>query len=82
MVEKKPTFGRARKLFPSNQAELCIATAWRLLKEGQTVLMFCPMRRSVLPLAATIIEMHKRGHISSVLEQSTSALASRASCGH
>jgi hypothetical protein len=32
------------------------------------------MRRSVLPLAATIIEMHKRGHIDSVLEQPPSAL--------
>ena len=74
VIAKKPTRGRARKLFPANQAELCIATAWRLVEEGQTVLVFCPMRRSVLPLAATIIEMHKRGHIDSVLEQPPSAL--------
>lgn len=74
VVAKKPTRGRARKLFPADQAQLCIATAWRLVEEGQTVLVFCPMRRSVLPLAATIIEMHKRGHIDSVLEQAPSAL--------
>lgn len=74
VVAKKPTRGRARKLFPSDQAELCIATAWRLVEEGQTVLVFCPMRRSVLPLAATIIEMHKRGHIDLVLEQTESTL--------
>ncbi|MFO1320321.1 MAG: DEAD/DEAH box helicase [Burkholderiales bacterium] len=74
VVARKPTIGRARKKFPADQAELCIATAWRLVEEGQTVLVFCPMRRSVLPLAATIIEMHKRGHIDSVLEQPTSAL--------
>ncbi|MDO8775720.1 MAG: DEAD/DEAH box helicase [Burkholderiaceae bacterium] len=75
VVAKKPTHGRARKLFPANQGELCIATAWRLVEEGQTVLVFCPMRRSVLPLAACIIEMHKRGHIASVLTQPISALA-------
>ena len=74
VVAKKPTRGRARKLFPANQAELCIATAWQLVKEGQTVLVFCPMRRSVLPLAETIIEMHKRGHIDSILEEPPSAL--------
>lgn len=74
VVAKRPTRGRARKPFPANQAELCIATAWRLVEEGQTVLVFCPMRRSVLPLAAAIIEMHKRGHIDSVLEQPPSAL--------
>lgn len=75
VIAKKPTHGRARKLFPANQGELCIATAWRLVEEGQTVLVFCPMRRSVLPLAACIIEMNKRGHIASVLTQPISALA-------
>jgi superfamily II DNA/RNA helicase len=81
VVAKKPTRGRARKLFPSDQAELCIATAWRLVEEEQTVLVFCPMRRSVLPLAATIIEMHKRGHVDSVLEQPISALATALAVG-
>ncbi len=74
VAEKMPSRGRARKLFPADQAQLCIATAWRLVEEGQTVLVFCPMRRSVLPLAATIIEMHKRGHIESVLDQAPSVL--------
>jgi superfamily II DNA/RNA helicase len=81
VAAKKPTQGRARKLFPSDQAELCIATSWRLVEERQTVLIFCPMRRSVLPLAATIIEMHKRGHIDSVLEQSPSALTKALAVG-
>jgi len=78
---KKPTRGRARKLFPADQGELCIATAWRLLEEGQTVLIFCPMRRSVLPLAASIIEMHKRGHIASVLVQPAAVLATALAVG-
>jgi hypothetical protein len=81
VVAKKPARGRARKLFPATQGELCIATAWRLVEEGQTVLVFCPMRRSVLPLAACIIEMHKRGHIVSVLAQPISALATALAVG-
>lgn len=81
VVPKKPAHGRARKLFPATQGELCIATAWRLVEEGQTVLVFCPMRRSVLPLAACIIEMHKRGHIVSVLAQPISALATALAVG-
>lgn len=81
IVAKKPTRGRARKLFPSDQAQLCVATAWRLVEEGQTVLVFCPMRRSVLPMAATIIEMNKRGHVDSVLEQPVSSLATALSVG-
>ncbi len=81
VVAKNPTRGRARKLFPSDQGELCVATAWRLVEEGQTVLVFCPMRRSVLPLATTIIEMHKRGHIDSVLAQPVAALATALAVG-
>lgn len=81
VVAKRPSRGRARKQFPSSQPELCIATAWRLVEEAQTVLVFCPMRRSVLPLAATIIEMHKRGHIDSVLEQPVSVLATALALG-
>jgi len=81
VVAKRPSRGRARKSFPSNQAELCIATAWRLMEEGQTVLIFCPMRKSVLPLATTIIEMHKRGHIDSVLKQPISELATALTVG-
>ncbi|NNA13702.1 DEAD/DEAH box helicase [Pseudomonas lundensis] len=68
VVGKSPTKGRGTKIFPSNQTELCLATAWRLVSDGQTVLIFCPLRKSVLSIAKSIIEMHKRGHIGSVLE--------------
>jgi superfamily II DNA/RNA helicase len=81
IVGKKPTKGRAKKVFPSDQRELCIATAWRLIDDGQTVLIFCPLRRSVLPFAKCIIEMHKRGHIDSVLGNPLSVLESALSVG-
>jgi hypothetical protein len=43
---RQPT-GRRRKTFPADQRELVIATAWRLVEEGQSALVFCPERRSV-----------------------------------
>lgn len=78
---KKPTKGRGRKTFPSDQTELCIATAWRLMEDGQTVLVFCPLRKSVLPFARKIIEMHRRGHIDSVFEQPGSELRTALAVG-
>jgi len=74
IVSKKPELKQFKKKFPSNQQELCIATAWRLVDDGQTVLVFCPLRASVLPFAETIIELHKRGLISSVLTADASLL--------
>ncbi len=81
LVAKKPTKGRATKTFPADQRELCIATAWRLVEDGQTVLIFCPLRRSVLPFAKAVVQMHKRGHIDSVLEHSQSVLATALAVG-
>jgi len=78
---KKPTKGGGRKTFPSDQTELCIATAWRLVDDGQTVLVFCPIRRSVLPFAERIIDMEKRGHIGTVLSQPESVLATALTVG-
>ncbi|MGN2429537.1 DEAD/DEAH box helicase [Pseudomonas syringae] len=81
VIAKKPTKGRARKLFPSDQSELCLATAWRLVDDGQTVLIFCPQRRSVMPFARKIIEMNRRGHIDSVLEVSPEVLSTALTVG-
>jgi DEAD/DEAH box helicase len=33
---------RRTRLFPDDQRELCLATAWRLVEDGQTVLIFAP----------------------------------------
>lgn len=81
LVEKKPTKGTARKMFPSDQRELCIATAWRLVDDGQTVLIFCPEKRSVLPYAKSIIAMHKRGHLVSLLSQPAAILKTALAVG-
>lgn len=55
------------KIFPGDQRELCLATAWRLVEEGQTVLIYCPQRRSVEPYAEVIVDLHERGALPSLL---------------
>jgi len=62
------------KLFPCDQRELCLATAWRLVEDGQTALIFCPERRSVEPFADVIIDLHERGALRSLLEAEPAAL--------
>jgi hypothetical protein len=63
-----PPKRRRTKLFPCDQRELCLATAWRLVEDGQTVLIFCPERRSVEPFADVIVDLHERGALRSLLE--------------
>lgn len=54
-------------LYPNNQRELCLATAWRLVDDGQTVLIYCPERRGVGPFADVIVDLHERGALASLL---------------
>ncbi|MBG6148115.1 superfamily II DNA/RNA helicase [Labrenzia sp. EL_142] len=55
------------RLFPDNQQELSIAIAWRLVGDDQTVLIYCPERRSVEPFAKIIVDLHSRGALASLL---------------
>ena len=70
-----------RRLFPDNQRELCLATAWRLVEEGKTVLIYCPLRKSVEPYADTIVDLHKRGALQSVLTADADVLNTAAALG-
>jgi superfamily II DNA/RNA helicase len=62
------------KTFPNDQRELCLATAWRLVDDGQTVLIFCPERRSVEPFADVIVNLHERAALRSLLTVEATAL--------
>jgi len=81
VVGKKLTARKNAKVYPSDQTELCIFSAWRLMNEGQAVLVFCPLRVSVVPFAKRIIKLHEDGLIGSVLEQPLSVLATALSVG-
>lgn len=65
--EATPPTGRRRLAFPKNQNELSVATAWRLVEEDQSVLIYCPQRRSVQPFATMIVQLHKQGLIQSIM---------------
>ncbi|MAY21099.1 MAG: DEAD/DEAH box helicase [Erythrobacteraceae bacterium] len=69
-----PPVGQRTKTFPKDLGELCLATAWRLVEDGQTVLVFCPVRRHVEPFAKRIIDLHRRGALVSLLTVAPEAL--------
>ena len=61
-------------LYPNNQRELCLATAWRLVEDGQTVLIYCPERRGVEPFADVIVDLHERRALGSLLTRDPNLL--------
>lgn len=69
------------RLFPDNQQELGLATAWRLVSDGQTVLIYCPERRSVEPFATVIVNLHSRGALPSLLTVDQASLQTAIALG-
>jgi superfamily II DNA/RNA helicase len=76
-----PPIGRRVASFPRDQQELTLATAWRLVDEGQTVLIFCPLKSSVNAFANVIVDLHSRGALRSVFDGDPLDLASAITIG-
>jgi superfamily II DNA/RNA helicase len=76
-----PPIGKRRKVFPKDQNELVLATAWRLVDENQTVLVYCPQKRSVEPAAERIVDLNKRGALPSVLKADPALLSTALAIG-
>lgn len=76
-----PPKRRRTRSFPCDQRELCLATAWRLIEDGQTVLIFCPERRSVEPFADVIVDLNERGALPSLLEADPAVLTTAVALG-
>lgn len=70
-----------KKPFPANQQELTLATAWRLVDEGQTVLVFCPERRSVEPFADVVVDLNERGALRSLFASDIAQLETALALG-
>jgi len=49
-----------QKHFPTSSAELCLAAALRLANDGHTVLIYCPLKKSVRALAKRFAELQKQ----------------------
>ena len=79
--QKAPANGPRRALFPQDQRELVIATVWRLLEDGKSVLIYCPERRSVNPYAKQIVKLVSQGLISSALKENEGVLANALTIG-
>jgi hypothetical protein len=78
---RQATRGQRRTPFPRDQRELVLATCWKLAEEGQTVLIYCPERRSVEPYAREIVKVHKQGLLASLIGDAADKLASALAIG-
>lgn len=76
-----PPIGRRTLAFPKNTKELTLASAWKLTEDNHTVLIYCPEKRSVNSFAKTIIDLHHRGALKSILTVSKEQLDSAMTLG-
>jgi superfamily II DNA/RNA helicase len=67
LTAQVPPIGQRVTPFPKDLGELCLATAWRLVQDGQSVLIFCPVRKHVEPFANRIIDLNRRGALPALL---------------
>ena len=73
--------GRRQKPFPQNPQEFTLAAAWRFVEQGKTVLVYCPQKRSVEPLAKEALKLSKQGYLPSLLRHDESVLRDAISVG-
>ncbi|PJI96532.1 RAD3-like DEAD/DEAH box helicase [Acidovorax sp. 69] len=69
------------KVYPASQTDLCIFTAWRLIEDGQSVLVFCPLRVSVKAFAKRIMELTDLGLLPPIMTPPPTAIASALTVG-
>ncbi|MEX2172563.1 MAG: DEAD/DEAH box helicase [Pirellulales bacterium] len=60
-----------RTPFPANDEEFTLAAAKSFVRDGQRVLIYCPMRKSVSSLGKAILKLHRQGHFPSMLPETT-----------
>lgn len=80
-VPSLPNPGKRTKEFPKDAQELNLATAWRLVEDDHTVLIYCPQKRSVESFAKIIVDLNRRGALPSVLTASEEKLSLAKSIG-
>ena len=80
-TSKPPKHGKRTAQFLRNRRELVVATAWRLLEDDQSVLIYCPERRSVRPYADAIVDLASKGFIDSALDADEGMIADALTIG-
>ncbi|MFO0826148.1 MAG: DEAD/DEAH box helicase [Gemmataceae bacterium] len=66
-VDSQQPTGRRKKSFPSNQQEFVVAATASFRARGQTVLVYCPEKRSVEAMAEAYLDAHSQGFFNNVL---------------
>lgn len=66
-VDSQQPVGRRRKLFPGNQQEFIVASTASFLSRGQTVLVYCPEKRSVESMAKAYLNARSQGFFNNAL---------------
>ena len=69
---KPPKGSRRRKLFPQNKNELTLAASWQFVRQGQRVLVYCPLRKSVDTLGKLALKLIRQGLLSPLQDMNAS----------
>lgn len=70
-----PPIGRRQLPFPEDRAELTIASAFKLIEDGHTVLIYCTQKDSVNSLAKKIVDLDSRGALTPKINIDESKIA-------
>lgn len=66
-IERRPARGKRKNAFPQNRKELIVATIGRFHHDGHSVLLYCPIRKSVEPAAESFLKLVAQGYTQSFL---------------
>lgn len=67
-IPEQPAIRPRRTSFPKDNKELTLAAAWSFSAQGKRALIFCTQRDHVEGYAETIVDLHRRGYLPSLLE--------------
>jgi replicative superfamily II helicase len=70
-IRKVPPIKPRRAPFPRDNKELTLAAAWRFSSLGKRTLVFCTQRDHVEGYAETVVDLHARGFLPSLLDDPT-----------
>jgi hypothetical protein len=66
-ISAEPPRARRRNPFPQDDEELILASAKAFLADGQRVLIYCPLRRSVESLGEIFLKLQRQGYVPTYL---------------
>lgn len=67
-IEPVSPTGRRRKTFPDNDQEFLVAATTSFLRRGQSILVYCPKKRSVEATAAAFLKANGQGYFDPAID--------------